>query len=229
MADKAPHRDKRTIYGRQRTTQGQKDNLWPTKHHTGTKGQSMADKTAHMDKRTIHGRKVLLSLCGALSAIDCPFVPVWFFVGHRLSFCLCVVLCRPEIVHLSAIDCPFVPVWCFVGHRSSFCDKAPHRDKRTIYGRQNSTHGQMDNLLPTKHHTGTKGQSVADKAPHRDIRIIYGRQSTTQGQKDNLWPTKHHIGTKEQSMADYIVPFVPVCCFVGHKLSFCPCVVLCRP
>jgi hypothetical protein len=51
MADKAPHRDKRTKYGRQNTKQGQKDNIWPKKHHTGTKGQTMADKTPHRDKR----------------------------------------------------------------------------------------------------------------------------------------------------------------------------------
>ena len=53
MANKEPHSDKMTIYGRQSTIQGQKDNLWPTKHHTGTKGQSMADKAPHRDKRTI--------------------------------------------------------------------------------------------------------------------------------------------------------------------------------
>jgi hypothetical protein len=50
---------------------------------------------------------------------------------------------------LSAIFCPFVPVWCFVGHiflfhhtgtkEQSMADKAPHRDKRTIYGRQSTT------------------------------------------------------------------------------------------
>ena len=56
MADKTPHRDKRTIYGRQNTTQGQKDNLWLTKHHTGTKGQSVADKAPYRDKREIYGR-----------------------------------------------------------------------------------------------------------------------------------------------------------------------------
>jgi hypothetical protein len=75
-------------------------------------------------------------------------------------------------------------------------DKAPHKDKRTIYGRQSTTQGQKDNLWQTKHHTGTKGQYMADKAPHRDKRAISGRQSTTQGQKDNLWPTKQHTGTK---------------------------------
>jgi hypothetical protein len=137
------------------------------------------------------------------------------FVGHRLPFCPCVVLCRPYIAllslcgALSAIDCPFVPVWCFVGHILPFCpymvlcrqqivllSKAPHRNKRTIYGRQSTTQGQKDNIWQTKHHTGTKEQSMADKEPHRDKRTIYGRQSTTQGQKDNLWPTKNHIGTK---------------------------------
>jgi hypothetical protein len=166
MANKEPHRDKRTIYGRQSTTQGQKDNLWQTKHHTGTKGQ----------------------------AIDFPFVPVWCFVGHSLSFCPCVVLFRPYIVLLSL---------------SAVLS------------------GQKDNIWQTKHHTGTKEQSMADKEPHRDKRTIYGRQSTTQGQKNNIWQTKHHIGTKEQSMADK-APH-RVCWFVGHKLSFCPCVVLCRP
>jgi hypothetical protein len=152
---------------------------------------------------------VLLSLCGALLATDCPFVPMWFFVGHRLSFCPCVVLCLPYIVL-----------------------------KRTIYGRQSTTQGQKNNIWQTKNHIGTKGQYMADKAPHRDKRTIYGRQSTTQGQKDNIWPTKHHTGTKEQSMADkeprgalsaIDCPFVPVWCFVGHRFSFCPYVVLCLP
>jgi hypothetical protein len=139
MADKAPHRDKRTIYGRQNSTHGQKDNTWPKKHYTGTKGQSMADKESHRafcPYVVLYWQQIVpLSLCGALSAIYCPFVPMWFFVDHRLSFCPCVVLCLPYIVllslcgSLSAIDCSF----------ESMADKAPHRDKRTIYGRQSTT------------------------------------------------------------------------------------------
>jgi hypothetical protein len=159
MADKAPHRDKRTIYGRQSTTQGQKNNLWQTKNHIGTKGQYMADKA------------FLLSLCAGLSAINCPFVPVWCFVGHRLPFCPCVVLCQQYIVLLSlcgallATDCPFVQH--HIGTKGqAMADKEPHRDKRTIYCRQSTTQGQKDNIWPTKQQTGTKGQYMAEKAPH---------------------------------------------------------------
>jgi hypothetical protein len=56
--------------------------------------------------------------------------------------------------------------------------------------------------MPKKHHTGTKGQSMADKEPHRDKRTVYCRQRTTQGQNDNIWPTKQHTGTKGQYMAE---------------------------
>jgi hypothetical protein len=148
------------------------------------------------------------------------------FVFYQLPFvhdivCLFSASCWPWYF-LSFVSFPLY-IWQAKNHTGtkgqSMADKESHRDKRTIYGRQSTTQGQRDNLLPIKHHIRTKGQYIADKAPHRDKRAIYDRQSTTQG----------HLLSLCDSLSAIDCPFVPVWCFVCHILSFCPCVVLCLP